>query len=218
MPDRQDIERFVRLSAVSPDIAGAHPDLDIEKRYELYEKWFRLNPNSFLSLEKKARFGKWIPIGVSIILPLTNLGRELFTIGERSVLKLSLGDISPIDSSFDALLIDTLIVQDHYKGTTKGYGFPGLLLRHLAIFWSGCNARILIEPDSLKVEKKLQNDFRFKLVGGRETSEKLYEFNYPHDILGKSHEALYGKLIANINSSREWPLYQGGKLVGSPIS
>jgi len=205
--DREDLKRFVEFSAVSPDIAGSHPDLDVEKRFKLYERWFGLNPDSFLSLERREPKGRWIPIAVSIILPLTQTGAALFMTGQRTVLQLSTGDISPPNFPFDALLIDTLIVTDRYRGSTRGYGFPGLLLRHLAVFWEGSETQILVEPDSRKVESLVRKKLLLKQIENREAEEKLFQLHYPAGVAPGPHRTLVDKLIANINTSRKWPLY-----------
>jgi hypothetical protein len=162
--NRNLLRPYVAFSADDLAIAGAHAHLTIAGRYTLYERWFQINPAAFLSLEKRNWLGKWKPIAVSILLPLTAAGHTKLSTGEVEVLGLNEFYIASIGMKANVFLIDTLIVKRWLQGRNRGYGFPGLTIKHIADLWDASpDAWFLIEPDSTRLTKKLlEAPLRFK--------------------------------------------------------
>jgi hypothetical protein len=209
--NRNLLRPYVAFSGGDLAIAGAHADLTIEGRYALYERWFQINPAAFLSLEKRNWLGNWKPIAVSILLPLTVAGREKLSTGQVEVLGLNEFYIASTGVKANVFLIDTLIVKRWLQGRNRGYGFPGLTIKHIADLWDASpDAWFLIEPDSTRLTKKLlEEPLRFKKAPPRQGNEsELYEFHYENDIVGEKVTKLYEQLVGNINKCRSWRIYE----------
>ena len=93
-----DLEPFVTLSDAEAVIAGANPGLKGKEREELYDRWCQWTVQdeslpwhdpanrvkSFLILDQKQPDEAWLPIGVSILLPLTIDGSRNLVGGTKS--------------------------------------------------------------------------------------------------------------------------------------
>lgn len=64
------INQFASISHDHPNTRAAYPELSIESRRELYQKWHFLSEDSFLTLFRSSANGKLAPVAISIILPL----------------------------------------------------------------------------------------------------------------------------------------------------
>jgi hypothetical protein len=201
-----DLSSFVQFSISDLAIAGAYPELNLEGRTALYERWYHTCPKSFLTVERRSFFGRWYPIGVSIILPLNHLGREKFCIGDLNVLGIDERHIAPAPGEAIAFIIDTLIVLPRFRTRNEGYAFPGLFIRHLAELWDGRDAWLLVEPDSKKLERNLLTSLRFRRIERATLKAPLYEFHYPYDIVGEKLKGAYTNIVNNVLATRSWPI------------
>lgn len=143
---REELYPYVDLSTDS-DYIQASNDLTPKQRSELYDRWISICPHGFLHLEKRVD-SCWRPIAVSIVLPLSLAGFAKITNPnekERTkVIDLGIGDLrDTLDRRHPVLLIDTWIVDRHYRsnGHGKQPGVAGgwanaLVLRHIAEFWN----------------------------------------------------------------------------------
>jgi hypothetical protein len=214
-----DLDPFVELSDAEAVIAGANPGLSGPQRRELYDKWCQWTAvneclpwyapansvKSFLILDQKQPDRTWLPIGVSILLPLSaNGSRRLRRIRrgdhalseKRNASTLEGDDF--VRGPSDRLLLDTWIIRqrtpvagratdrilrfNHYQ-----WGF-GLVLRHVGEFWnpdSGAGVTFLCEPDNPQIATML-NDLRFFKENRNRASGDLFVLKYPLD------EDLYG--------------------------
>lgn len=233
-----DLAPFVSLSDAEAVIVGANPELNGKKREELYERWCQWtaqdesipwhNPanrvKSFLILDQKQSDEAWLPIGVSILLPLTVDGAHHLGLIKR-------GDQSPSKNrnastlrawdfargSSTLLLLDTWIIRQRPRATGKPvqrfehyrWGV-GLLLRHITEFWdpdSSTQFTFLCEPDNPKIAAML-NDLRFFEEDRNAAPGKLFVFNYPIDRNRfRPEEQESGELImANMRAIRSIPI------------
>lgn len=203
-----DLGPYVALAAGNVTIAGAHADLDLEGRSRLYQTWLQINEHSFLSLQARMWTGRWRTIAVSIVLPLTPQGADKFRGGSVDVLMLDEFHIAATGATTASLLLDTLIVETQFKARTKGYGFPGLTIRHVAEFWDGsADVRFFVEPDSLKITAKILGPLKFERIRARSGNpSELYEFCYPAH-LGGQESPVYDRICHNVRDSRHWTIY-----------
>jgi hypothetical protein len=233
-----DLEPFVALSDSEAVIAGANPGLKGKEREELYDRWCQWTAQdesipwhhpanrvkSFLILDQKQPDEAWLPIGVSILLPLTvDGGRHLQLIRtggqvfskNRNAATLEGWDLARGPST--QLLLDTWIIRqwprapgkplqrfEHYR-----WGV-GLLLRHIAEFWdpdSWAEFTFLFEPDNLKITALL-NDLRFIKQNRNAVSGNLFVLKYPldEDKYGPDDQESIERILANIRAVRSIPI------------
>ena len=86
--DAGDLEAFVAMSDDEPAIRGAHFELTPEERYRLYQDWWQYNTDSFLMLEQHFPDGRVETVGVSIVLPLSELAARDFSSAKVKTLQL----------------------------------------------------------------------------------------------------------------------------------
>jgi hypothetical protein len=233
-----DLELFVTLSDAEAAIAGANPGLKGNEREELYDRWCQwtvqdeslpwLNPanrvKSFLILDQKQPDESWLPIGVSILLPLTIDGcRHLHPIQRgsqvlsknRNATTLEGWDLARGPST--RLLLDTWIIRQRPRAPGKPmqrfehyrWGV-GLLLRHVTEFWdpdSKAEVMFLCEPDNPKIAGML-NDLRFSEKNRDAVSGKLFVLRYPlvADKVGAEEQHIIEHIMANIRTVRSIPI------------
>jgi hypothetical protein len=202
-----DLGPFVNLSDSEPVIVGANPGLKGKEREELYDRWCQWTVQneslpwhdpanrvkSFLILDQKQPDTEWLPIGVSILLPLTIDGVRNLHLNQDKVISkhgnaatLTSGDLARGSSTM--LLLDTWIIRQRPSANAKetlrfrhyGWGIA-LLLRHLAEFWdpdSSAEFTFLCEPDNPKVGAVL-TDLGFFEERRNATSGNLFILQYP---------------------------------------
>jgi len=234
----EDLEPFVTLSDAEAVIAGANPGLKGKEREELYDRWCQWTVQdeslpwhdpanrvkSFLLLDQKQPDEAWLPIGVSILLPLTIDGfRHLRPIrrGDQVLSKnLNAATLEGRDLALEPstrLLLDTWIIRqrpcapgkplqrfEHYR-----WGV-GLLLRHVTEFWdpdSKAEVTFLCEPDNPKIAGML-NDLRFSEKDRDAVSGKLFVLKYPlaEDKVGPEEQHIIERIMANIRTIRSIPI------------
>jgi hypothetical protein len=229
-----DLELFVTLSDAETAVAGANPGLKGKKREELYDRWCQWTVQdeslpwhdpanrvkSFLTLDQKQLDEAWLPIGVSILLPLTidgcrNLRRGRVLSKNRNAAILEDGDVARGPST--RLLLDTWIIRQRPRAPGKPlqrvehyrWGV-GLLLRHVAEFWdpdSRAEFTFLCEPDNPKIAAML-NGLRFFEENRNADSGNLFVLNYPlaEDQSGPEDQESIEGLMANIRAVRSIPI------------
>jgi len=233
-----DLEPFVTLSDAEAGIAGANPGLNGKKREELYDRWCQWtvqdeslpwhDPSnrvkSFLILDQKQPDEAWLPIGVSILLPLTIDGdRHLRLIRKgdqvlsknRNAATLEVGDLARGSST--RLLLDTWIIRQHPRAPGKPlqrfehyHWGVGLLLRHVVEFWDPDSREeftFLCEPDNPKIAAML-NDIRFFEENRNPIPGKLFVLKYPidEDTYGPEEQEIIERIMANIRAVRSIPI------------
>jgi hypothetical protein len=229
-----DLGPFVTLSDSEAVIAGANPGLKGKKREELYDRWCQWTAQdesipwhdsanrvrSFLILDQKQPDEAWLPIGVSILLPLTidgsrNLrGDQVFS-KNRNAATLEGWDFARGPST--RLLLDTWIIRQRPRAPGKPlqrfeqyrWGV-GLLLRHIAEFWdpdSLAEFRFLFEPDNPKISAML-NDLRFFEEHRNSVSGNLFVLKYPldEDNYGPEDQESIERILTNIRAVRSIPI------------
>jgi hypothetical protein len=236
-----DLDPFVELSDAEAMIAGANPGVSGSTRRELYDRWCQWTAanecllwydpanclKSFLILDQKQPDGAWLPIGVSIVLPLSvSGGRHLRLIRrgdhapseKRNASTLQSDDF--VRGQSDRLLLDTWIIRkrapvtgglteriprfSHYQ-----WGV-GLVLRHVGEFWnldSGSAVTFLCEPDNPKIATML-NDLRFFEENRNFASGNLFVLKYPldEDKYGTEDHERVSRVIDNIRFLRSIPV------------
>jgi hypothetical protein len=204
---------FQEFSDNENDIAGAHEGLEGEKRRTFYRTWFERCREAFLILDRIDRRGNWEAVAVSIVLPLTEEGRDAFCRGavvtvnpdnESSGLTpyiVKAGGKSP------HLLYDTLIVR--HKIDNRGISMSGreavhkwqtaLMFRHLSLLIDSLRApvEVLVEPDFWQIDLECEI-FHFKRI-----SEKLWSVAYPNTAT-ESATQFFDAFWRNIEHARKW--------------
>jgi hypothetical protein len=234
----EDLEPFVTLSYAEAVIAGANPGLKGNEREELYDRWCQWTVQdeslpwhdpanrvkSFLILDQKQPDEAWLPIGVSILLPLTIDGcRHLCPIRRgdqvlsknRNAATLEGWDLARGPST--RLLLDTWIIRQRPRAPGKPlqrfehyrWGV-GLLLRHVTEFWdpdSKAEVMFLCEPDNPKIAGML-NDLRFSEKDRDTVSGKLFVLKYPlaEDKVKPEEQHIIERIMANIRAVRSIPI------------
>jgi hypothetical protein len=234
----EDLEPFVTLSDAEAAIAGVNPGLKGKKREELYDRWCQWTVQdeslpwhvpsnrvkSFLILDQKQPDEAWLPIGVSILLPLTiDGGRHLRLIRRggqvlsknRNAATLAGWGLSRGPST--RLLLDTWIIRQRPRAPGKPllrfehyrWGV-GLLLRHVVEFWdpdSRAEFTFLCEPDNPKIAAML-NGLRFFEENRNAVSGKLFVLKYPidEDTYGPEEQEIIERIMANIRAVRSIPI------------
>jgi hypothetical protein len=205
-----DLEPFVTLSDAEAAIAEANPELSGEKRKALYDRWCQWTARneflrwddpgnesrSFMVLDQLQSDGRWLPISVSILLPLTLegarhlLSRRNWTYASaetRNAVTLRSQDLARGISS--RLLIDTWIVRQRTRREDRIVRFDhyhwahAMLLRHIAEFWNPEEAtefKFFCEPDNPTIGTIL-NDLWFNEENRNEASGNLFVLKYPLD-------------------------------------
>jgi hypothetical protein len=229
-----DLEPFVTLSDAEAAIAGVNPGLKEKRREELYDRWCQWTVQdesipwhdpanrvkSFLILDQKQPDEAWLPIGVSILLPLTidgsrNLRGDQVLSKNRNAATLEGWDLARGPST--RLLLDTWIIRQRPRAPGKSlqrfehyrWGV-GLLLRHITEFWdpdSRAEFTFLFEPDNLKIAAML-NDLRFFEENRNAVSGKLFVLKYPiaEDKFGPEEQESIERIMANIRAVRSIPI------------
>jgi hypothetical protein len=203
------LQHFVRLSESSTEIAGAHPELDSNKRLELYRNWWLWNRDSFMLLEEDRGGGATEVICGTIILPLTPAAHKALKAGEITVLNLQQNHVWRADakSKPHQLLLDTWVLPKRYRAK-HGHWADALVLRHLSMFWNPDEQKtmtLLVEPDNPKITRAVG---RLGFVGSWTTSSgsELYELRYPRDVVGSQRRDLLAKVLGNLRVCRTWPV------------
>ncbi|MDR3638877.1 MAG: toll/interleukin-1 receptor domain-containing protein [Isosphaeraceae bacterium] len=234
-----DLKPYIDLSDDDADIAGANPEASGESRWGLYDRWCQLTAKlpapldwyhpdnevrSFLTLERKLPDGSWMPIGVSIILPLTPAGGvKLMCTGApenddhaKKINALSLGWDDLVRGPSPCLLLDTWIIAKHRQTPSKkwaryvhDYWGTCLILRHLGELWSDLGPdtprTFLAEPDNPAIHRMLWK-LGFERRNRNAASGDIYYFQYPpNPYLYDEHNfiARYNKVIDNIDRCRD---------------
>ena len=178
-----DLSPFVQLSDAESVITGANPGLEGEARRELYRQWcqwtarFEQMPwydprnevKTFLTLERLQPDGTWLPIAVSILLPLTREGGRHLRLFRQSDTVGRVGGVAHHQER---------VVRYHHHGWAVA-----LLLRHVSEFWNADFRRsvtFLSEPDNPRIAKML-NDLRFLEENGNALSGNIFVLRYPLD-------------------------------------
>jgi hypothetical protein len=235
---QKDLEPFVALSDAEEVIAGVNPGLKGKKREKLYDRWCQWTVydeslswhdqknrvKAFLILDQKQQDKSWLPIGVSILLPLTVNGfrylrptqKENQTLsGNRNAAALESWGL--VRGKSTRLLLDTWIIRkqssppgkalkrfEHYR-----WGV-GLLLRHIAEFWdpdSGSEFTFLCEPDNPKIATMLR-DLRFNEEIRDYAPGDLFILKYPidGDKFGPEEQEASERIKDNIRAIRSIPI------------
>ncbi len=220
---REDLEPFVRFSDQEIEICDAHPGLLGDKRRELYETWcqwtatrddipwddHRNKIKSFLILDRQSPGEVWMPISVSIILPLSPAGEEFLTKPPpgTKVNAVALKEYHLTRGMSSCLLIDTWITGQRKPGQKPTVRFQHhnwgtcLIMRHLAEFWDpdgghflvrlwnflvrlwkrgkATHMTFLVEPDNHKLDNVLRRDIRFLLEPRNSECESILVLHYP---------------------------------------
>jgi len=207
-PDEK-LQHFVRLSESSTEIAGAHPDLDSNKRLELYRNWWLWNRASFLLLEEDRGAGGKEVICGTITLPLTSAGYKALKAGEISVLDLRQHHVWRADarSKPHHLLLDSWVLPRKYRAK-HGHWAVALVLRHLSMFWNPDEQKtmtLLVEPDNPKITRAVR---RLGFMGSWTTASgtELYELRYPRDVVSRNQRDLLAEIVGNLRVCRTWPV------------
>ncbi len=202
-----DLAPFVEFSDNDDAISAAHPDLKGPARHALYKKWFGLNPDSFLILDHKDTEGKWRPVAVSIVLPLSKAGFEHLRDGTSDAVGLKPEEVIRADQPDMAnaphLLLDTWIIDPEFRhGQSHGYG-QALITRHLASFWEPERqpvVNISVEPDAGSVRKLLEQAHFREPEGG----SNLYDLEV--DTRNLSTSLIMNRIARNFETCRNWPV------------
>ena len=207
-PNANVLDPFVSLSDEA--LGDAHPDLGTDARRDLYERWWSRNSDCFLTLERRDGALAWRPVAVSIILPLTESGRDALEEGIASVLKLRRDDITERGAPTNSLLIDTFIIHRSERRLSGRYPYA-LLLKHLSLFWDPTaqpDMSIILEPDVRSV-RKLARICRFHGPVPTADGGELWSFNFSHDRADSRLMGMYGRIAENMMECRTWPLEVG---------
>ena len=196
------------MSADDPTIAGANAELTLEQRYGLYESWCAASAlredigwheagkevRSFLMLEQKKADESWQPVGLTIILPLTEEGGQYLTTnpgtsGKRNASRMLPSMITRRSTS--CLLLDTWIIapkpdqtlaSNRKPARIEHHGFGKLMvLRHLAELWDPTVLQemiILAEPDNPQIERIIQQ-LGFRRIKRPGVCGDIFELTYP---------------------------------------
>ena len=229
-----DLGPFVTFSDSEAVIAGANPGLKGKKREKLYDRWCQWTVQdeslpwhdpgnrvkSFLLLDQKQPDEAWLPIGVSILLPLTidgsrNLQGDQVLSKNRNAASLEGWDFARRPST--RLLLDTWIIRQQPRSPGKPlqrfehyrWGV-GLLLRHIAEFWdpdSLTEFTFIFEPDNPKIAAMLK-DLRFIRENRNAAFGKLFVLKYPlgEDEYGPEDQEGIERILANIRAVRSIPI------------
>jgi len=234
---QDDLLPFVELSDAETTIAEANPGLSGPQRWKLYEQWCQWTAideripwydpanrvRSFAILDQKQPDETWLPIGVSIVLPLSMNGarhlrlmrRSDHTFSEkRNAATLQSDDF--VRGPSDRLLLDTWIIRQRSSTT----GIPSsrvsrvdhhqwgvaLILRHVAEFWDPDSKTLitfLCEPDNPKIAMML-NDLLFFEENRNAVSGNLFVLKFPldEDKYGEEDREEISRVIENIRYVR----------------
>ncbi len=208
-------------------LGEANPDLDRDRRRQLYENWFSLSPWAFMYL---MRTDLRIPVALSIILPLTKKGYESLYGTQRphkKVIDFGREEIAK-RGPYEYLLVDTFIIckrSERKAGNSptgqRRYGRT-LILRHLAHFWKdqqdskGSSQRLLGLPDPGPIVVVAETDkeslvkdlleIGFAVRGKSAIGCPLYELRYPLTPANANQEELAKRLIEKIWEVRRWKI------------
>jgi hypothetical protein len=233
-----DLKPFVTLSDAEAAIAGVNPMLKGKRREELYGQWCQWTVQdeslpwhdptnrvkSFLILDQKQPSEVWLPIGVSILLPLTIDGERhlrLIRKGDHVLSKIrnaaTLEGKGLARGSSTRLLLDTWIIRQRPRAPGKPlqrfehyHWGVGLLLRHIAEFWdpdSRTEFTFLFEPDNPKIAAML-NGLRIFEENRNAVSGKLFLLKYPLDEgkYGPGSQGIIERIMANIRAISSIPI------------
>jgi hypothetical protein len=235
---QKDLGPFVDLSDAEEVIAGVNPGLKGKNREKLYARWCQWtvldqsmswNPQenrvkSFLILDQKQSDEAWLPIGVSILLPLTMDGlchlrpsqnERQISLRNRNAATLEGRDLARGPST--RLLLDTWIIRQRPCAPGKPlqrfehhrWGV-GLLQRHIAEFWdpdSGAEFTFLCEPDNPKIAAMLRG-LRFNKETRNNAPGDLFVLKYPIDggKLGQEEQEASERIRDNIKAIQSIPI------------
>jgi len=203
----EDLAEFVSLSEAAADIHA----MENTRRLNLYRRWYGINAQSFLLLQRQELGRASQTIGCSIVLPLTPDGQDGLRAGRRAVIDLGLEgqgkDIAGAGETAQCFLVDTWIVRDEFKTKHDHYGYA-LLLKHLSLFWNPelrTRVVLLVEPDNPEIYKLL---YRSGFLGPRKTASgsDLYELIYPEGLL-QNQLAEYQSILGSLVECRKWKVF-----------
>jgi TIR domain len=210
-----ELEPFVELSDAEVVITDRHPDLYGCTRRRLYYRWFGFQRLSFLLLDRfDVGDHKWQPIAVSIVLPLTELGRKRVCNALIRIVDLAREDIADNVSLSSCFLVDTWITKQ--KGEARltdrrtrepnlGYA-RAMLLVHLGLFWRDAGPNVLlVEADNIRI-MSICDDIGFDATRRTADGEILQSLCYPDDIPPKDKKLFWDPAIATLRELRQWPV------------
>jgi hypothetical protein len=216
-----ELTTFQELSDAEADITQAHPGLLGEKRRIFYRSWFERQNDSFLILDRKDRADQWQPVAVSILLPLTQEGRELFCSSNIPTVNAdnkSSGLTPYIATSPGArhFLYDTLIVRKRPEavGDVGDSCRAGVSVREnigrWAVSLAFCHLSTLLDRLYSPVEILLEPDFwlldlEFEILGFARLSTSLWSAMITLEANSRVHEAFW----RNIAKARTFHIHNG---------
>lgn len=210
-----ELEPFVEFSDAEIVITDRHPDLYDATRRRLYYRWFGFQRLSFLILDRfEASLHQWQPIAVSIVLPLSELGRKHVCNGLMRIIDLAREDIADHVSLSYCFLVDTWITKQKGEAQLTGrrirepnLGYSrAMLLVHLGLFWRDVGPNILlVEADNIRI-MSICDDIGFD--GTRRTADReiLQYLCYPDDIPTKDKKLFWDRAVETIGDLRHWPV------------
>jgi hypothetical protein len=217
---RGELAPFQKFSDKEPDIAGRHKGLEREKRLAFYQAWFERRPEAFLILDR-LEDGDWRAIAVSIVLPLTEDGRNRFCRGEIATVNpdnISSGLIPYIVQSGAKsvhLLYDTLIVKqkEDDRGDVVIAKVTGVPVREDVQGWQTalvfCHISMLIDAIRAPVEVLVEPDFwqidlECNIFGFAHAAENLWSVSYP--TTGSAPTLFWDAFWRNIEQAQQWKI------------
>jgi len=208
-----DTEPFVTWSDAEAEIAARHPGLSGPERRSLYATWFGLRKEAFLLLERRdSKTGRWDPIAVSIVLPLTEHGQAELCSGRLKVVEIA-ASAEPVIAARNAqsscLLVDTWIVRrkllqkKRVREAHEHYAIC-LALAHVGVFWTGrAKAVLLVEADNRVVAATCKR-LGFETLDTDATMLQSLAFPYTGQDAKVRRRA---QMIAeNVATVRQWPI------------
>jgi hypothetical protein len=205
-PDADDLEVFVAFSDEEPAIRGAHLELTPDKRYGLYELWWQRNRDSLLMIQRFLPDAKIETIGVSIVLPLTELAAQEFSSGAVETLQLSHYHLLPSEGRTNQLLIDTWILARKLRGSAKRYAHA-LLLKHVSLFWDPSTepeVTLYAEPDQRKMAVAMTALGFLKVRASGPFG--LFRLRFPKDLYPRPLANELRAMAQVVQTCRSWPI------------
>lgn len=203
VPERDDLEYFVKWSSSDPTIADASNIKGYQRRL-LYESWYNVNPKQFLILQSQQTFGGvWETVALSIILDIPKRTLKALRLKKTAVVDLREPDLalSATDRSGQYLLYDTLIFSPGFREKVSEFKRWHSLF-HLSQFPSPTPetpVTILVEPDNLRLHFSIQRGryghykqiplvnnhvlFQFDLPGAADQSKRARNLVYFWNLL-----------------------------------
>lgn len=213
--DVTELEPFVSFSDKSSAIAGRHPELTGAARSTLYQTWFRRRQEVFLLLDRwSLDNGRWEPVAVSIVLPLSDTGYNRLLQKQVAIIEM-VDEIAPNQDPSTKLLLDTWIVKPRRKASAAdkivqvpheqfGHALP---LVHLGMFWNGtARTTLIVEADNPHI-RRLCAHVGFDSSRRTKDGAILQVFNYPNDIKDEGDSRpFFRRFSENVERLTRWPI------------